>query len=184
MRRTDEARIHGGSRLDGNELIHEALVNAAAKLAEGLGQDKVGLRRIALGVSEATGIHAGTVGPHAMAAILIGGPQCMLESCQGEQDADGHGPSTPWGLCRKPGGATRRDGADQRRPGQGVRPLADGMHAGYKIGDLPGGSGTAQPMLEIMHKAHRWLSYGKGEREPQHTTGRSVSQVPMSVGKN
>jgi hypothetical protein len=58
------------------------------------------------------------------------------------------------------------------------------VHDGDKIRHLQVGSGTAQPMLEIMHKAHRRLSYGKGEREPQDTTRRSTSQVPMSVGKN
>jgi hypothetical protein len=42
MRRTDKALVHGGSGLDGNELIYEGLINTAAKLAEGLGQDKVG----------------------------------------------------------------------------------------------------------------------------------------------
>jgi hypothetical protein len=79
MRRTDQALVHGGSGLDGNELLQEGLVNAAAKLAEGLGQDKVGLSRIDLVVSEATGIHDGKVGPQAMADVLIGGTPLMLE---------------------------------------------------------------------------------------------------------
>ena len=150
MRRTDQALLHGGSGLDGNERIHERLVNAAAKLAEGLGQDKVGLRRIDLVVSEAAGIQDGTVGPQAMADSLIGGTLFMREQLQGEQDADGNGPSTTRGCFRKPCVETLLDGADQRRPGKGVSPLTEGMHDGYKISDLQVGSGTAQPMLEII----------------------------------
>src|SRR5712691_2858780 len=144
----------------------------------------MGLRGIDLVVPEATGIHDGKVGPQAMADILIGGPQFMLEQLQGEQDAEGNGPSTTEGFFRKPLVETLLDGADQRRPGKGVSPLTDGMHDGYKISDLQAGSGTAQPMLEITHKAHRWLSCAKGEREPQDTTRRSASQVSMSVEKN
>jgi hypothetical protein len=84
MSRTDKALLHGGSGVDGHELIHEGLVHAAATLAEGLGQYKVGLRRIDLVVSEATGRHDSTVGPQAMADILIGGTQFMCEPRQGE----------------------------------------------------------------------------------------------------
>jgi len=79
MRGADQALLHRRGGLEGNELIHEGLINATAKLAESLGQDKVGLRRIDLVVSEATGIHDGKVGPQALADILIGGTQFMLE---------------------------------------------------------------------------------------------------------
>src|SRR6266705_158502 len=141
----------------------------------------MGLRGIDLIVSEATGIHDGKVGAQALADILIGGAEFMLEQLQGEQDAEGNGPSTTGGLFRKPLVETLLDGTDQRRPGKGVRPLTDGMHDGYKISDLQVGSGTAQPMLEITYKAHRWLSCGKREREPQDTTRQSDSQVLISV---
>jgi hypothetical protein len=155
MRWTDKALVHGGSGLDGNELIHEGLVNAAAKLTEGLGQNKVGLRGIHLVVLEATGIHDGKVGPQAMADILIGGPQFMLEQLQGEQDADGHGLSTTRGCFREPFIETLLNGADESHPGKGVSPLTDRMPDGYKIRDRQGGSRTAQPMLEITHNTHR-----------------------------
>ena len=102
MRRTDQALVYGGCGLDGNECIREGLVHAAAKLAEGLGQYKVSLGRIGLIVSETTGIHDGKVGPQAMTDILIGGTQFMLEQLQGEQDADGNGPSTTGGFFREP----------------------------------------------------------------------------------
>jgi hypothetical protein len=169
MRWTDQALLHGGSRLDGNEFIYEGLVDAAAKLTEGLRQDKMGLRGINLVVLETTGIHDGKVGPQAMADILIGGPQFMLEQLQGEQDADGHGPSTTQGCFREPFIETLLDGADESHPGKRVSPLTDGMHDGDKIHDLQASSGTAQPVLEITHNTHRWLSYCKGEREPQDT---------------
>jgi hypothetical protein len=139
MRRTDQALVHGGCGLHGNEVIHEGLGHTAAQLAEGLGQYKVGLRRIDLVGSEATGIHNGKVGPQAMADILIGGTQFMLEQLQGAQDADRNGSSTTGGLFRKPLVETLLDGADQRRPGKGVSPLTDGMHDGHKISALAGG---------------------------------------------
>ena len=158
MGRTDQPVVHGGGRLNGHERIQEGLVPAVTKLAEGLRQHKVGLRGIDLILAEATRIHDGKVGAHAMAEILIGSTQFMLEQLQGEQDADGHGPSTTRGFFRKPCVETLLDSADQRRPGKGVSPLTDGMHSRDKISDLQVGSGTAQPMLEIMHKAHRRLS--------------------------
>jgi len=182
-RRTAQARVHGASRLDGNERIHAGLVQAAAKRAAGLGQDKGGLSRIALGVWEATGRHDGTVGPQAMAALLIGGTPCMLAQLSGAQDAERHGPSTTGGFFRQPCVATLRDGTDQRRPGQGVSPLTDGMHDGYKLSALQAGSSIAQPMLEITNNAHHRLSGCKGEREPQDTMRRATSQVPMSMEK-
>jgi len=82
----------------------------------------------------------------------------MLEQLQGKQDADGHRLSTTRGFFWKPCGETLLNGTDQRRPGKGVRPLAEGTHDGHKISDLQADPGTAQPMLEITHKAHRWLS--------------------------
>jgi hypothetical protein len=75
----DEACLHSGRSLNGDQLIHECLVNAAAKLAEGFGQNKMDLRGIDLIVSEATGIHDGKVRAQAMADLLIGGAQFMLE---------------------------------------------------------------------------------------------------------
>src|SRR5215510_14736051 len=158
MRWTDKTCLHGGRSLDGNEFIHEGLVNAAAKLTESLRKHKVGLRGIDLILAEATGIHGGKVGAQALADLLIGANQFMLEYFQRQHDADGHRSSTTRGLGRKPCVETLLDGADERRPGQGVSPLTDGMHEGDKIRDLQAGSGTAQPMLEITHKAHRWLS--------------------------
>jgi hypothetical protein len=51
MRRTDQALLHGGGGVDGDECIHEGFVNAAAKLAERCGSHKVGLRGIDLRVA-------------------------------------------------------------------------------------------------------------------------------------
>ena len=82
MRRTAKTFLHGGSSLDGNELILEGLVNTAAKLTEGLRKHKVGLRGIDLILAEATGIHDGKVGAQALAALLIGATQFLLEQCQ------------------------------------------------------------------------------------------------------
>jgi hypothetical protein len=84
MRGADQPCVHRSRSLDGKEFIHEGLVNATAKLTEGLGQDKVGWRGISLVVLEATGIHDGKVRPPTMADILLGGPPFMLEQLQGE----------------------------------------------------------------------------------------------------
>jgi hypothetical protein len=67
----NQSFLHGSSGLNGAQLLHEGFVNATAKLAESLGQDKVGLSRIDLVLAEATGIHDGKVGAQAMANILI-----------------------------------------------------------------------------------------------------------------
>ena len=162
MRRTDKPLLQGGRRLDGHALIPEGLVKAAATRTEGLGQATVGLRRMDRIRVEATGIQDGTVGPPALAALLIRSPQCRLEQLQGAQDAEGPRSSSTRGGGREPCGATRRAGAHPRGPGPGVRPLAEGMHDGDNIGNLQVGSGTAQPLREIMHKAQRPCSCYKG----------------------
>src|SRR5262245_9636142 len=176
MRRPDEPLCHRGSRLDGDELIPEGFIKTAAKLPEGLGEHTVDWGGIDLILAEATRIPHGKVGPQALANLLIGGAQFMLEPFQRQQDADGHRPSTPWGFFRKPCVKTLRAGAHQSHPGKSVGPLTERMHEGYKISNLPVGSGTAQPMLKIANQAHRWLSCCKKERDPQDTTLRSTAQ--------
>jgi hypothetical protein len=57
----DKAFLQSCRSLNGEQLIYERLVNAATKLAEGLGQDKVALRRIDPILAEATGVHDGKV---------------------------------------------------------------------------------------------------------------------------
>ena len=37
MGRTDQALLHGGSRLDGKQFIHQLGINALAKLGQGFG---------------------------------------------------------------------------------------------------------------------------------------------------
>jgi hypothetical protein len=169
----DKTCCHRRRRLEGAQLIHEGLIEAAAKRAARLGSHKVGLRGIDLLVSEATGIHDGKVGANAMADILIGGTQFMLEHLQGSQDAYGNGTSAPVGCCGKPLLKTVLDGAHQSRPGQGLSPLTDGMRLRHQVGDVQAWSRTAQPMLKKVHQAHRGLSCSKEGREPQDTMRRS-----------
>ena len=101
----------------------------------------------------------------------------MLEQLQGEQGTDGHGPSTTRGGFREPFLETLLDGADESPPEKGVSPLPDGMQDGYKVCDLPAGSRATQPMLEITHSTHGWLSYCQGKREPQDTPRQAASQA-------
>ena len=69
--RADQARFHGGCGLDGDELIHERLVDAATKLAEGLREHKVHLRARGLVLTQATGVQHGKVRAQAVADVLI-----------------------------------------------------------------------------------------------------------------
>ena len=178
MRRTDQPLLHGGGGLDGDQLIYEGLIKAATKLTQGLGQNKVGLRRIDVVVSEAAGIHDSKVGPQALADILIGGAQFMLAQLQGSQDAYGTGTSATVEGRGEPLLKTLLDGAHQCRPGKGLSPLTDGMGLGHKVGDVQSCSRPAQPMLKKVHKAHRGLSCSEKGREPQDTMRRSTCQVP------
>jgi hypothetical protein len=57
--------------LNGDELVHERLVNAAAKLAQGGGQHKVGLSGVDTGLTQTRGIHDGKVGAQAVADRFI-----------------------------------------------------------------------------------------------------------------
>jgi hypothetical protein len=143
----------------------------------------MGLSGIDLRVAEATGIHDGKVGAQAMADILIGGAQFMLEQLQREQDADGHGTPTTLGCGGEALVKTLLDGAHQRCPGNGIGPLTEGMRFRYKVGDVSSCSGTAQPMLKKANQVHRGLSCAKGGRAPQDMMRRSTSQVPMSDGE-
>ena len=62
MGRADKTFCHCGRRLDGDELIHKRLVDAATKLTERLGEYKVSLRAMRLVLPQATGVHHGKVG--------------------------------------------------------------------------------------------------------------------------
>src|SRR6266849_3040286 len=101
------------------------------------------LRGIALRVPEDTGIHDGKVGAQALADILIGGAQFMLEPLQGDQDGEGNGTSATRGCCGEPFWKTVLDGTHQSRPGKGISPLTDGMRLRHKVGDLQSCSRTA-----------------------------------------
>ena len=71
MGRADQPCVHRGSGLDGNQFIHQGLVNTRAKLTQRFGQHKVGLRGLGLVVSQATGIHDSEVGTQTVADVFI-----------------------------------------------------------------------------------------------------------------
>ena len=62
MSRADEPLVHGRSGLDGDQFIHQGLVNAATKAGQGWGQDKMSLAAVRLYLRDATGIHDGEIG--------------------------------------------------------------------------------------------------------------------------
>lgn len=83
MSRANASLCHRGRGLDGQEFLHEGLVKAAAKLAEGLRQPQVGWRGIDWVLAQPPRLPHGKIGAHAMTEICIRGSQGMLEQCQG-----------------------------------------------------------------------------------------------------
>ena len=75
----DKALLHRSGCLDGDQLIHERLVDTATKLAEGLGEHKVHLRARGLVLTQATGVHHGKVRAQAVADVLIRSTQFVFE---------------------------------------------------------------------------------------------------------
>jgi len=61
MGRADQTFVHRGRGLDGDQCIHEFLVDAAAKLGQGGGQHKVCLGGLRLVLLHTTRVHHGKV---------------------------------------------------------------------------------------------------------------------------
>src|SRR5712691_5393922 len=154
----DQTCFHRGRRLDGDEFIHQHLVDTATKLTERLWKYKVYLRARGLVLLEATGVHHGKVRTQAVADIFIGSTHFMFEQFQSQQHPGRNGGSTTRGAFEEACGKTVLDGGDQRGPRKGVGPLAYGMRVRHKVSDVQTRSCTAQPMLKIANKAHRAIS--------------------------
>lgn len=82
--RADEALWHGGSRLDGRQLIHQCCIDAVAERGQGLRQDKGSLGAVSLDLTKPTGIHHRHIGAQTLADGFIGGVQFVFEQFQGE----------------------------------------------------------------------------------------------------
>ena len=87
MRGADQALVHRGGGLESQQLIHEGVVQTAAKLRQGFGQDKVLLRTIELHCVEATRIHDCHIGAQPLADGFIRSAHFVFEQLQGQQDA-------------------------------------------------------------------------------------------------
>jgi hypothetical protein len=162
-RRAHQSLVHGPSGLDGDELLHEGLVQAAAQLAERGGEHAMGLRRLEVVLASATSVHDRAGGAHPVTDGLIGGAPCMLEPLQGHQDTHGHGPSAARGCFGESVVDTRLDGVDQGGPGKRIGPRTEGIAWRDEVGDVYRGAGTAYPMLQRANKTHRGLSSCKGD---------------------
>ena len=149
MGRTDKALVHRGSGLDGPQLIHQGLVDTAAKLRQGFGQDKVLLRTIKLHCVEATGIHDRYVGAQPLADGFIRRAHFVFEQLQCQQDTCRDRVATPMGAFGKAAGKALLNGVDQRGPGKCIGPLADGIGFGDDVGNLEPGAATVKPMLKV-----------------------------------
>ena len=62
MGRADKALFHGGSGLNGHQLVHQVLIEAATELGQGFGQDKMGLGAIGLALTPTASLHDCHVG--------------------------------------------------------------------------------------------------------------------------
>ena len=82
MGRADKAFVHRGSGLDGPQLLHQGLVDTAAKLRQGFGQDKVLLRTIELHFVEATRLHDCHIGAQPLADGFIRRAHFVFEQLQ------------------------------------------------------------------------------------------------------
>jgi hypothetical protein len=83
MGRTDEPLLHGGGRLDRDELVRQVLIDATTELRQRFGQDKMGLRVVRVDLAQATGVHHRHIGAQAMTHVFIGLAQLVFEQFQG-----------------------------------------------------------------------------------------------------
>jgi hypothetical protein len=94
MRRADQALVHGRHGLDGQPFIDQGLVETAAKLGQGFGQHKMGLRTVESNVFYTTGRHDRHLGTQPLTDGFIGGTHFVFEHLQSQQHTHGNGAAT------------------------------------------------------------------------------------------
>jgi hypothetical protein len=80
--RAGKPLLHGGCRLDRQQLRHQGYVQTAAKVSERFWKHKRPLRAIHLHRGDSTGIHHRQVGPQSATDLFIGAGQLMYEEFQ------------------------------------------------------------------------------------------------------
>jgi hypothetical protein len=150
MCRADQVLVHGCRRLDGQPFIDQCLVETAAKLGQGFGQHKVGLRTAKLDVFDATGIHHRHVGTQPLTDRFIGGTHCVLQQFQRQEHTRWHGVATAGRTFGETPGNAVLDGLDHGSPGKGIRPLANGIGVGHDVGNPKAGAASTEPMLQVV----------------------------------
>jgi hypothetical protein len=80
----DSPLLHGSSGLDGEEFLHQGVIDTAAKPGQRLRQDKMGLCAVGLDRSKATSVHDRKIGAQAMANLFIRSAQFVFEQFQSE----------------------------------------------------------------------------------------------------
>jgi hypothetical protein len=161
-----EPLIHGGSGLNGEEFLHEALIEASPKRAEGFGIDKIGLITLGLDLADASGIHDGKIGAKSVADRLIRTGEFMFEQLQSQQDSNGDTWSPASGFLRKATVKALFDGGHECLPRKSIGPKPNGMGIGDELGDLKGGAGPPQPVLKMTDQAHSRFSPGLKNEGP------------------
>ena len=81
----DETCLHRRRGLDGEEFMHQGLINAAAKLGEDFRQDEMPLESIDMDVGNPAYIHHGQIGPQPAANLLIRTLPFVFQSLQRQQ---------------------------------------------------------------------------------------------------
>jgi hypothetical protein len=79
MGRADETLLHGRSSLNGQQIVHQGCVNAAATLGEHFRPGKMLLRAVSLDCFDATGVHDGNIGTQAVTDLVVRSTHLVLE---------------------------------------------------------------------------------------------------------
>jgi hypothetical protein len=167
MRRADQALVHGRHGLDGQPFIDQGLVVTAAKLGQGFGQHKMGLRTVESNVFYTTGRHDRHLGTQPLTDGFIGGTHFVFEHLQSQQHTHGNGAATAGRTLGKTPGKALLDGLDHIGPRKRIDPLTDGTGFGNDVGNPQVGTATAEPMLKVAYQTQREASFSNELRTSQ-----------------
>lgn len=79
MGRADETLLHGRSRLNGQQIVHQGFVHAAAKLGEPFRPGNMLLRAVSLDGCDATGGQDGNIGTPAVTDVFVRSTHLVCE---------------------------------------------------------------------------------------------------------
>lgn len=155
MRWAHESLVHSGGGLDGYQLIHQGLIDAATELGQGFGQDNMGLGALDVDLAEATGVHHRHIGAQTLTDSVIRLAQLVFEQFQGQQHAGRDWRSASLGTFF--GKALRKASGhcvDHGLPWKGIGPEAHGMGVRDELGGQEVGTPSSEPVVQVVHDTH------------------------------